>query len=132
MRKKIRQLIVKWLNKLALSWWVVEYRIAKTMPNTKATTTFELANYTALMKIDANYLTTEKDLEQTILHELLHLFLVPYREVFLDIMPYLDENTQKSFRLRFQRVDEQLVVKLTTVILQMNKEGGEESEKRNG
>ena len=128
MLKKIKALIIKWRAILGLDWWNIDVSIEKTQPNSRATTEFAMGKYLASMKFDANYVKSDEDAEELVVHELLHLFLTPYREVLVDLMAYLPPEARKSFTIRFQRVDEQMVIKLSAVIYELRDRKEEKKE----
>lgn len=73
--------------------------------------------------INAKKNRDSKELRDSIIHELLHVFLMPYTQRAEGLVKFMPAEKQKKMTKALDRVEDNLVKKLTTVILGLDIKG---------
>jgi len=118
----IREIIGKWRKWLALTDYTIQAYISRTPLDSSADIRVNRKALYARIRLDGHFLlTAPSETERTIIHELLHLFLNPLRDWVRKVCPCLPEETAKIWVQEWEDREEEIVVKLSKILLDLEK-----------
>jgi len=122
-KTKAERLIKKYKKLLKLHGWKFIIVISEKGMEESAALTYDEREKEAQVLINKNINIESDELENTIKHELTHLFLLPYTSYADTILNFINENPDNIKKLNFKKIfrnldkiEEKLVIKLIQII----------------
>ncbi len=124
-RKQTKEIFIKYRHLLGLpkSW---KFRIVLNEKLIEyANVELDMDKKTYVINVNPKKNKQEIDLKDTIMHELIHVVLSPlttYEDALLDMMKNKEKINFKQEKTKLDSLEEQIVIKLTNVLLKLNKD----------